>query len=163
MPEPRDAAFTSSRADAEFNARFHEPVKQMLTELITDSGPVYERIGKCWSEVEGVLEALNESEAHKPSEGATLAGDLQDAVISALAFLFEGKPLVARMAPPSRCGISSAALRRRTRRRARSARLRRQRTGRLRLRTSRHLVSRPCRRRSARRRGLAALRWSPTT
>ena len=96
MPEPRDAAFTSSRADAEFNARFHEPVKQMLTELTTDSGPVYERIGKCWSEVEGVLEALNESEAHKPSEGATLAGDLQDAVISALAFLFEGKPQVKR-------------------------------------------------------------------
>ena len=59
MPEPRDAAFTSSRADAEFNARFHEPVKQMLTELITDSGPVYERIGKCWSEVEGVLEAIH--------------------------------------------------------------------------------------------------------
>ena len=73
MPEPRDAAFTSSRADAEFNARFHEPVKQMLTELTTDSGPVYERIGKCWSEVEGVLEALNESEAHKPAEGATHA------------------------------------------------------------------------------------------
>ena len=71
-------------------------VKQMLTELITDSGPVYERIGKCWSEVEGVLEALNESEAHKPSEGATLVGDLQDAVISALAFLFEGKPQVKR-------------------------------------------------------------------
>jgi len=72
--------FSTRSANDVFAAKFTDPLRAVLAGNISDSGPVFETVGRLWSAAEIALEQLPEAEAHKSTEGAPLADDVKDAV-----------------------------------------------------------------------------------
>ena len=72
--------FSTRSANDVFAAKFTDPLRAVLAGNISDTGPVFETVGRLWSAAEIALEQLPEAEAHKSTEGAPLADDVKDAV-----------------------------------------------------------------------------------
>ena len=88
--------FSTRSANDVFAAKFTDPLRAVLAGNISDSGPVFETVGRLWSAAEIALEQLPEAEAHKSTEGAPLADDVKDAVSATTEALWRAvEPLMA--------------------------------------------------------------------
>ena len=92
---PATVMFSTQGANDLFAAKFTVPLRAALTAEISDSGFIFEMVGRLWSSAELALEQLPEGEAHKSTIGASLADDVKEAVIASTQTLWqEIKPKV---------------------------------------------------------------------
>ena len=92
---PATAMFSTQGANDLFAAKFTVPLRAALTADISDSGLIFEMVGRLWSSAELALEQLPEGGAHKSTIGASLADDVKEAVIASTQTLWqEIKPKV---------------------------------------------------------------------
>ena len=92
---PATVMFSTQGANDLFAAKFTVPLRAALTAEISDSGFIFEMVGRLWSSAELALEQLPEGGAHKSTIGASLADDVKEAVIASTQTLWqEIKPKV---------------------------------------------------------------------
>ena len=77
---PATVMFSTQGANDLFAAKFTVPLRAALTAEISDSGFIFEMVGRLWSSAELALEQLPEGEAHKSTIGASLVDEVKEAV-----------------------------------------------------------------------------------